>query len=161
VDRAEGNPLFAEELSRALFRHLDNHRHAAGATSTLGEPSPELPPTIGDILLERIDVLRPELKAVLQMAAVIGREFSRPLLATVAPGGVDLDDALLRLEMLGLVRLTRLAPVRTYRFEQVLTREAIYQALPDDARAHLHELISQAADSLGEPQPTGLIESTG
>jgi predicted ATPase len=113
------------------------------------------------VLLERVDVLRPELKAVLQIAAVIGRQFSRPVLATVAPSGVNLDGALLRLEMLGFIRLTRLAPVRTYRFEHVLTHEAIEQALPDEARSCFQALISQAANSLNDPQTRGRGELTG
>ena len=69
VARGEGNPLFLEELARAV-----GERGGAAAT---------VPETLQDVLAARIDRLPEDTKRLLQLASVIGREFSQPLLARV------------------------------------------------------------------------------
>jgi tetratricopeptide (TPR) repeat protein len=129
--RAGGNPLFLEELTHAL---LDEGARPDGA----------LPATVQDVLLDRVDRLPAELKAVLEVAAVIGHVFAYPLLVAVAGVDTPLDELLLRLADRGLVYPTRLAPEREYAFKHVLTQEAVYSTLLAPDRAVYHERVGDA-----------------
>src|SRR5215472_13749700 len=74
LERAGGNPLFLEELSRAVLEH--------GAAEGLYS----IPDTIQGVLMARIDRLPDEAKRLLQSAAVLGREFSPRLLSAIWDG---------------------------------------------------------------------------
>jgi predicted ATPase len=77
VARSDGNPLFLEELTEAMLVSSATGRHT-------------IPDTLQDSLMARLDAMG-EAKEVAQVAAVIGRTFSRPLLAQiVAAGRADL-----------------------------------------------------------------------
>ena len=80
--RAEGNPLFVEELA-GFLRELDRGARAADA----------VPETIHDLLTARIDRLPDTPKRVLQRASVLGREFPLRLLESVSPPGEDVRGA--------------------------------------------------------------------
>ena len=74
---SEGNPLFVRELVRMLVEdgvlHRDGERWQAAAELA----AVEMPPTIHALLASRIERLRPEERAVIERAAVIGRQFTR------------------------------------------------------------------------------------
>jgi predicted ATPase len=89
----------------------------------------DLPTTVQGVLLARIDRLPEEVKEVLQMAAVIGRVFSFPLLAHVVQQGAALEQMLLELAELEFISSTNVAPQREYSFKHVLTQEAVYGTL--------------------------------
>ena len=105
VEHADGNPLFLEELSQMVLEASD---HA----TTLESAALEIPSTLQSSLLARLDRLG-EAKAFAQVAAVIGREFSRKMVQLVimdAQIGLDddaLDDAFVQLTDTGLVVRTR------------------------------------------------------
>ena len=71
VEKAEGNPFFLEELTRAIVEHADF------------ETAVTVPDTIQGVLMARIDRLPEESKRLLQTASVLGREFSPRLLAAI------------------------------------------------------------------------------
>lgn len=80
LDRAEGNPFFVEEVLRML---IDRGAITAteGGWELAGALTPgEIPDTLQGVLAARIDRLTPEAKRVLQVAAVLGRQFSASLL---------------------------------------------------------------------------------
>ena len=84
VERAGGNPLFLEELIRALVEThvLVGERGAYRLTNPL--PSRQVPPTVQAVLAARMDRLSPADKALLQSAAVIGKDVPFALLEAVA-----------------------------------------------------------------------------
>jgi transcriptional regulator with AAA-type ATPase domain/tetratricopeptide (TPR) repeat protein len=134
--RAEGNPLFLEELARALREQR-------------GEASPTVPSTIQGVLLGRIDRLSVEDKRLLQIAAVVGKDVSLAILDRVA----DLPAGVLRE---GLTRLTRaefLDEVEAgadtgYTFRHALTHEVAYGSLLPEWRRDLHVRIVDAIERL-------------
>jgi adenylate cyclase len=149
VKRAEGNPLFIEELTAYLRERglLD-----AGDASALHDA--EIPATIQDLLTARIDRLPETAKRVLQVAAVLGREFPAALLQAVAPPGVDLEAelaALTRAELLGQVAFF---PERRYRFGHLLVQQVAYHSLLVRSRAELHARAGRAleAQTAGRPE---------
>src|SRR5207249_4726645 len=84
--RAEGNPLFLEELARS--RVSDDRRGHA------------IPETLHGVLTARIDRLPDELKDLLQVASVVGREFSARVLTAVAANPDAVDEQLRQLARL-------------------------------------------------------------
>src|SRR5208337_4566559 len=83
IERTEGNPFFIEETVQVLFEEGALVRD--GAAVRLTKPANELriPATVQSILAARIDRLAPREKNLLQTLAVVGREFSFPLIAHV------------------------------------------------------------------------------
>jgi predicted ATPase len=130
AERSDGVPLFIEELARAA---------AGGGT--------DIPATLADLLMARLDALGPTARSVAQTAALIGREFTRDLLtaASELPERA-LERGLDQLLAAELVRRRgRALPVR-YAFRHALFQEGIGESLADDARRSLHLRIARALE---------------
>lgn len=144
-----GNPFFLEEIVQSLAETgtLVGQPHAY----TLGRPMTtwSLPATVQGVLASRLDRLASATKALLQTAAVIGRDFSRPLLARVAqlPESV-LDQALADLQAREFLYETAVYPELTYTFKHALTQEVAYQSLLRERRTQLHAAVGAAVESL-------------
>lgn len=85
VTKAEGNPFYVEEMLRTLIdrRILKRRTDDKGWVLHGKIEDVTIPDTLQGVVMSRIDNLNPEMKRVLQMAAVIGRTFSYDLLAEV------------------------------------------------------------------------------
>ena len=152
LERAQGNPLFLEEMLRSLVdqgilvRFGDDWRLVTEGRAT------EVPATVQGIILSRVDRLDAGSRQVLQAAAVIGRVFGRRLLDEVAQlvteGDLDLEGALALLERHDLVYLDRLVPEEEYSFKHVLTRDTVYGSLLRGRRAALHAAVARALEAL-------------
>jgi predicted ATPase len=141
--------LFVEELTTSLLESGDLVQEPAGYRLTRPLAALNIPATVQGVLLARsIDRLREDLKAVLQVASVIGRVFSHPLLAHVVQHGPELEQILLQLEDLEFLYPTTLAPQREYSFKHMLTQEAVYQTLLRSKREEYHERIGKAIETL-------------
>jgi transcriptional regulator with AAA-type ATPase domain/tetratricopeptide (TPR) repeat protein len=137
VDRAEGNPFFLEELAHVVAEHGEP-----------GEPS-EVPGTVQEVLLARINRLTEGPRQLLQTAAVLGRSASDRLLQATWPGPGPIDDALhelLRQEF--LYELTGAAGETEYVFRHALTQESAYQNLVESTRGRLHAAAGHALEQL-------------
>ena len=146
--RTDGNPFFIEELTRSLLESGDLLRQNGGYVFQQPVATLRLPTTVQGVLLARIDRLNAQLKSVLQVASVIGRVFSYPVLADVVERRDDLDRMLQQLEDLEFIYPTSLAPQREYSFKHVLTQQAVYDALLRPKREALHEGIARALEAL-------------
>ena len=137
VDRTGGIPLFVEELTRVLLERGD-----ARPTGR------EIPATLHDSLIARLDRLGPA-RETLQIAAVLGSDFSYELLHAVHPAHDhdELQRHLLTLTDAELLYVRGLAPDATYQFKHALIRDAAYEALLKSRRKELHRLVAQTIDS--------------
>jgi class 3 adenylate cyclase/tetratricopeptide (TPR) repeat protein len=131
VDRAGGNPLFLEEVTRTLME--------SGTES--------VPPTVEALLRARIDRLAPRLKAMLGTAAVIGQEFSRALLEQVVGEAQDLAGALHELVSEGLLGESEGA-ADVFRFRQPLLQEVAYEGWLTHRRKALHRQIGETIERM-------------
>ena len=138
VAAAEGNPLFLEQL----------------AAHTLDEPSgsSRVPASLESLLASRLDSLPIAERAVLERAAIVGREFTRAAVDTLSP-----DDApgaatpLLALVRRRLVRPDTERPAEdAFLFDHALIRDATYAAIAKSERARLHEELARWLDRRGE-----------
>ena len=110
-------------------------------------PSLEIPATLHDSLMARLDRLAP-VKEVAQIGACIGREFDRELLASVVSmPEAELAAALDRLVAAELVSRRGTPPAVTYVFKHALVRDAAYESLLKKSRQELHERIAASAEA--------------
>jgi adenylate cyclase len=137
VQRAEGNPFFIEEMARYV-RERDRSPAAGPAERRRELAERDVPETVQDLLTARIDRLPESAKRTLQLASVLGREFSLALLEAVAPPEVDLKDQLIELVRHELLREKDLFPEPTYSFSHLLIQEVAYQSLLLKSRNEIH-----------------------
>jgi class 3 adenylate cyclase/tetratricopeptide (TPR) repeat protein len=149
VERAAGNPLYAEEFVRMLD---------AG-----GSIDGRLPESVQGIVAARIDLLPDEEKSLLQHAAVLGKVFWSDALAGV--GGLEpwrLQDALRSLERKEFVRRehrSAVAGASQYVFHHALVRDAAYGQLPRTERAARHVSAAVWIESLPDDRAEDRAET--
>jgi predicted ATPase len=111
VERADGVPLFVEEMTKAVLEaeSEDGARPAAGASQSFAVPA-----SLQASLMARLDRLGPA-KEIAQVGAVIGREFSHELVSAVARKlQAELDSELDRVVAAGLLFRQGVPPDATY-----------------------------------------------
>lgn len=142
VERAAGNPFFAEEMVRELAERGVLHGTRSAYASTVDVAEVSMPATVQATIAARIDRLDPGAKRTLRAAAVIGSRFSRGLLETV---GVDpvLED-LVGAQFLDQITFTRDAE---YVFHHPLIRAVAYEAQLKSDRAELHRRLAAAIEA--------------
>jgi predicted ATPase len=97
--------------------------------------------------MARLDRLALPVKAVAQIGAAIGREFSHDLLAAVSPlPGDKLGEVLDQLVRSELVFRRGAPPQATYSFKHALVQDAAYQSLLKSKRQQLHARIAQVLE---------------
>jgi tetratricopeptide (TPR) repeat protein len=156
VERASGNPFFAEEIVRALVDTgvLEGTR----GNYRLGRPlsSVEVPPTVQAVLAARIDELPAPEKRLLQEAAVIGYDVPLTLLQAISGLTEDeLGGLLGNLQDAEFLYAAQLFPDLQYRFKHSFTHDVTYSGVLRDRRRDTHARVVDAmeklyADRLGE-----------
>ncbi len=153
-ERTGGNPFFLEETCQALVEEGAIIARDDVAVSA-GTRAVDLPETIQAVIRTRLDRLDNAPRDLLRIASVIGREFSRSVLAEVSGGDFELAPAVDLLLQSGLIQQTTIVPEPAYRFKHVLTQEVAYDTLLEHQRKSLHSataatLERRYADRLDE-----------
>jgi len=141
LNRAEGNPLFLEEVLRSLIEEGVIQRTDGRWEITRSATEIDIPNTLQGVLTARIDRLDEDVKRVLQVAAVIGRVFPRFILAPIVNENEILEKALEQLEVADLIEVKTRDPEPEYMFKHVLTYETAYNSLLHQRRAMIHKQI--------------------
>jgi class 3 adenylate cyclase/tetratricopeptide (TPR) repeat protein len=130
LERAGGNPLYAEEFVRLLA----DHGELAGNV--------EVPESVQALIAARLDTLPAERKSLLQDASVVGKVFWAGALAAMGdrdPAEVELAlHELARKELVRPARTSSMEGEREYAFWHVLVRDVCYGQIPRAARAARH-----------------------
>jgi len=134
TSKAEGNPLFIEEVAKAL---------AAGAADTS-----DVPDSLQDVILARIDRLEAQAREALQLASVIGREFTLRLLNRISDLHAQLEGVLTGLKTLELIYEKAFFPELAYMFKHALTHDVAYSTLLVERRKTLHRVVASAIEEL-------------
>ncbi len=143
--KAEGNPLFLEELTRSLVES--------------GGDGARVPDTVQGILMARIDRLPKEHQRLLRTASVLGRTLHRDVLEVLWDDNpAPMDPLLEDLQRWELIHKDPSEERQTYIFRHALTQEVAYDSLLSNHRQALHTLAAQAfemlhADHLDEVYP--------
>jgi tetratricopeptide (TPR) repeat protein len=146
-DKAEGNPLFMEEITASLLERGMLLRRDGEILWPGGAPA-DFPDTIQDIIRARIDRLEEPVKRTVQAAAVIGREFGLRLLTRISEMATEVQHHLETLTRAELIHETRFFPEVEYIFKHVVTQDVAYQSLLAKRRKDLHGAIGRAVESL-------------
>ena len=145
LERAGGNPLYAEEFVRLV---------AEGTGDELA-----LPGSIQGIIAARLDALDPADKELLQNASVVGKVFWPGALAAIGERDrLDVEQRLPALERRELVQRSRRSSVAgesEYAFRHVLVRDVAYGSIPRASRADRHRRAAEWIESLGRPDDQG------
>ena len=155
LEKAEGSPFYAEEITRSLLESGILERTDGRYRLTRPVEEIRLPGTVQEVIAARLDSLEPGAKRVLQVAAVVGRQFHRDQLdGLLDDGGIDVDAALAELERRGVVHRKNVFSDDVYRFGERLTQEVAYDGLLLRQRRQLHERIGRSLESaLGDWSP--------
>ena len=146
--KGEGNPFYLEEITKAFLERGIIQRAVEGYRLSRALTPTDVPETIQDVIVSRIDRLPEEHKQVIQTAAVIGREFAGRLLRRISDIQEHLDDCLSELKNLEFIYEKSVFPDLEYIFKHVLTQEAAYNSLLSHRRTRLHTAIGLAIEVL-------------
>lgn len=152
AERADGNPYFAEQM--ALYLREQPPVTRMGQEKRALPQSPEamtpLPADIRTVLTARLDRLAPEMKRVVQRAAVLGREFDPQVLAQMLPNRLTVGGQLEK-----GVREAIWFPVGDgrYLFKHALLRDAAYEMQLHSSLRLLHREAAQAYEAVLQTTP--------
>jgi class 3 adenylate cyclase/tetratricopeptide (TPR) repeat protein len=141
---ADGNPLFAEQMTSMLIDSGVVGGQDGRWAFTDGYDDVTVPLNISSLLASRLDHLPPLERGLVERAAVIGLEFPSPAVAALTTGGDSESNLGPPLSALCGKRLVRpiddVRPDGTdYQFSHILVRDAAYDRLLKRTRARLHE----------------------
>jgi class 3 adenylate cyclase/tetratricopeptide (TPR) repeat protein len=141
LERAGGNPLYAEQFARMLDER--------GNVEDL-----VVPETVHALVAARLDTLRPELKALLHDAAVVGRVFWSGAVAAVGgrePFDVRRDlNELVHREFVRPIRVSMIEGEAEFAFWHALVRDVAYQQIPRSPRADKHLAAALWVEQMAE-----------
>ena len=148
VERTDGIPLFAEELTKTLLEsnllRKDHDRYL------LDRPMLQLtiPTSLHASLMARLDRLSLGVREVAQVGAALGREFSYEILGAIAlHTGDQLQRALNELAGAGLILYRGIAPSATLIFKHALIQDAAYGTMLRSERHELHQRIARTLET--------------
>ncbi len=146
--KAEGNPFFVEEITASLLEEGSLKREGDAIVLTCDSGDLEIPETIQDVLLARIDRLAPDSRRAIQVASVIGREFALRLLERASEAGEHLRGEVEELRSLELIYEKAMHPELAYMFKHALTHDVAYNSVQQERRIQLHRLIGLTIEEL-------------
>lgn len=147
--KAEGNPLFTEQLAQVI--------RDSGALGQSGEERPihidssslnaiQFPDSLRGAITSRIDSLKPSSQLTVKVASVIGRHFSYRILHEnfpVSENRPQLRDCLADGLNANLIEVDTPEPSVTYMFQHVITQQVAYDLLLFDQRRQLHQSLAE------------------
>jgi class 3 adenylate cyclase/tetratricopeptide (TPR) repeat protein len=148
-ERTQGNPFFIEEIVRELAEsgYLLGERGAHRLARPIEDAG--VPVTVQAVLAARIDRLSPDAKQLLQVASVLGREFSdRALGLAAGRESEEIDPIVCELTEAGFLFEAEMYPSRVLAFRHPLTREVAYGTQLAEQRAATHAAAARALTEL-------------
>ncbi|MDX1621051.1 MAG: hypothetical protein R3320_08675, partial [Nitriliruptorales bacterium] len=137
LDRANGNPLFVEEIAHTLGYTR------AGDDGSVGSGELNIPPSLTGLLTARLDRLEESTRHLAQVASVIGREFDAGVLAAVSDHDDDLERQVHDLVRDGILEQRRGPPRASFVFRHPLIRETAYSTVLLRTRRELHGRVAR------------------
>ena len=152
--KADGNPLFIEEIVRTLIEKGVIVPDESGArwVSHLDPETIQIPDNLQSLLGARIDRLEIEERSTLQVASVIGRSFYFKILQAMLAAPLSLEQHLQHLQQVELIQEAVRHPELAYMFRHVLIQEAAYQSILHRQRRQLHRRAGETLETLFDAQ---------
>jgi tetratricopeptide (TPR) repeat protein len=145
--KTEGVPLFVEELTKMILESDLIVEKGDGFEMTGSLSSLAIPSTLQDSLLARLDRLS-DVKEIVQVGSVIGREFSLDMLNAVLPEKADgMGQSLSKLLDAEIFNTYKPGEQLLYKFKHALIQDAAYESLLKSRRQELHNLIAHVLEN--------------
>jgi len=148
LNRAAGNPLFMEELTKTLLENESIQKADQKYTLRVRPDDVHVPDSVQGIIAARMDRLEDQIKRTMQVASVIGRDFAYRILHAITGAEKELKSYLLNLQNLEFIYEKSLFPELEYIFRHALTQEVAYGSILLQKRKELHELIGGAIEQI-------------
>ena len=147
AERAGGNPFFVEEVVRSLLEEGAVERQGDAFRPTEKIHTAEIPGTVQEVVMARIDRLPLRQRQVIHAASVVGRSFHFDVLRQMFPDKDTLMEDVQDLIDGGfLIPWDRLRGLE-FAFKHPLLQEVAYDSLLDARRRELHLLAGSAIES--------------
>ncbi len=161
IERADGIPLFVEEVTRVLSESGALSENGGHRTAT-GLPL-QIPSSLRDLLTARLDSLSPGAKETAQLAALLGREFRYEVLHAVSrKDDWTLREDLADLTAAGIIFHRRGIRGESYVFKHTLVRDTAYESMVRATRRSLHlqvaNVLHQQFPEIDEQRPEILAQ---
>jgi class 3 adenylate cyclase/tetratricopeptide (TPR) repeat protein len=148
MDKAEGVPLFVEEVTKTLLDLGVLRRENGGYRMVKGLAEVGVPETIHGIIMARLDRLGEDGKRTVQLASVIGRQFLKRLLERLSDLTGRLEGLLGELKTLEIIYEQGLLPEPAYIFRHAVIQDVAYQSLLLQRRKAMHRAVGEAIEEL-------------
>ncbi|HZS93193.1 MAG TPA: hypothetical protein VFA78_00210, partial [Chloroflexota bacterium] len=148
-DLSLGNPLMTREVTLDM-RESGRIRRAGEEWEISGEEEDRAPAPLGQILLGRLNRLGPEARNVMDVAAILGFEFSLAELRTAVQRAFpsqSAEDLLLALDT-ALEHRFLFSQGGTYAFTHPMVRLALIDDMPEHRRSHTHGAVARALETI-------------
>ena len=159
TDKAEGNPLFAEEI----IRYLKSGNKLQVTSNGLGladkDKTEFLSGNLQHLIMSRIDALPEKMRDVLQIAATIGRQFSTLILERILNDEDLISTTSQFCVSEGLIELDPTGLDKDWRFTHALINDAIYGSLLSSQQIAIHEKIARIIEENIGNQSNNLAET--
>jgi DNA-binding SARP family transcriptional activator/DNA-binding CsgD family transcriptional regulator len=152
-----GNPFLLCELWRSLTE--SGTVEISDGNVTITRPIAELgtPESVRDVVQSRLSRLAPSTIAMLQVAAVVGRQFELRVLEEAAPFSDGIRASALEEAVKGGMIEEIPSPRLAHRFTHELVRRALYAQLPSIRRAELHLRVGEALERVNVSNPVRVL----
>jgi class 3 adenylate cyclase/tetratricopeptide (TPR) repeat protein len=147
ASRADGVPLYVEELTKALLESDVLHEESDHYRLIRPLADMAIPTTLQDSLMARLD-RSPAVREVAQLGAVLGREFAYEMLHALSViEEKHLQQGLAKLVDSELIYQRGQLPLAKYVFKHALVQDAAYQSMLRRTRQHYHQRCAQVMES--------------
>jgi tetratricopeptide (TPR) repeat protein len=136
---SHGNPLYVVESLRMLYQH-GNLSKKKGHWSLSTEDF-DVPRKVRDVILRRLEALRPDQRKIIDVASVVGEKFDPKLVASTISR--DNADVLITLNEIAKRTLIVHSEDNAYRFEHAKFREMLYEEIPSLLRREYQTRIAE------------------
>ena len=147
--KAEGNPLFTEQLAEVLRETIleaEGGEDVAASTRLADVGNVQFPDSLHGAVTSRIDRLEPSSQLAIKVASVIGRHFPYHALEAnfpISDSRLHLREHLVAGLNADLIEVDVPEPPVTYRFQHVITQQVAYDLLLFDQRRQLHRTLAE------------------
>jgi class 3 adenylate cyclase len=148
LGKASGNPLYMEEFTHTLLENGSIQKKENQYILSKKPSEIQIPDTIQGIISARMDRLEDNLKRIMQVASVIGRDFAFRILQSITGVREELKAYLLNLQGLEFIYEKRLFPELEYIFKHALIQEVAYNSLLQKRKREIHEKIGKAIEQI-------------
>jgi DNA-binding winged helix-turn-helix (wHTH) protein/tetratricopeptide (TPR) repeat protein len=149
-EKTDGNPFLVLEIAQLVKNQPGAFKAGAQGTSTFS-----LPQGVTAVVQRRLAMLPPKSHRVLAVAAVIGQEFSREILAQVLEPELKLDPLTEALRSSIVTEVP--GELGRYRFVHALVSEALYEEIETSDRARIHRRVAKVLEQMQGMSPTANV----